>query len=495
MISPEQKAEIRHLFHAEHWKVGTIAGQLGLHPQTVKNALESHRFVRGPSLRNHLTDPYLDFIRETLHRYPRLRATRLYQMLVTRGYPGSVVHLRRIVAGLRPTHREAFLRLHPFPAEQAQVDWASFGEVQIGRAQRRLSCFVLTLSHSRALWVEFFFDQTLENFCWGHVHAFQSWNGVPRTLLCDNLKSVVLERRGDEIHFHPRLLELAAHYHFTFRPCRPARGNEKGRVERAIQYVRQSFFAARPFTTLEDFNQQALLWRDQIAHQRPWPGDDSRSVQQALAEEQPRLLPLPIHPFECDRVESVHAGKTPYVRFDLNDYSIPPEAIGRPLTLVASSTQVRILEGTRELASHRRSFDRHRRVEDPAHLEALLQQKRKALGSTASGRLACLVPASQAFLDAAFQKGESTARLSRQLLGLLDDYGPQLLQATVEEALRQGTPRASSVAFLLEQQRRLKKQRPPLPVHLTHRPELSDLAVPTSQPEVYDALAQKKSRE
>jgi transposase len=495
MISPEQKAEIRHLFHAEHWNVGTIAGQMGLHPQTVKNALESHRFVRGPSLRNHLTDPYLDFIRETLHRYPRLRATRLYQMLATRGYPGSVVHLRRIVAGLRPTHREAFLRLHPFPAEQAQVDWASFGEVQIGRAQRRLSCFVLTLSHSRALWVEFFFDQTLENFCLGHVHAFHSWNGVPRTLLCDNLKSVVLERRGDEIHFHPRLLELAAHYHFTFRPCRPARGNEKGRVERAIQYVRQSFFAARPFTTLEDFNRQALLWRDQIAHQRPWPGDDSRSVQQAFAEEQPRLLPLPIHPFECDRVESVRAGKTPYVRFDLNDYSIPPQALDHVLTLVASPTRVRVLEGSQEITSHRRSFDRHCRIEDPAHLEALLHQKRKALGSTASGRLACLVPASQAFLDAAFQKGESAARLSRQLLGLLDDYGPQLLEAALHEALRQGTPRASSVAFLLEQQRRLQKQHPPLPVHLTHRPELSDLAVPTSQPEVYDALAQEKSRE
>jgi transposase len=474
--------------------VGTIAAELGLHPETVKNALESHRFVRGPVLRQHLTDPYLDFIRDTLQRYPRLRATRLHQMLRARGYPGSVVHLRRLVAQMRPTHREAFLRLHPFPAEQAQVDWASFGDVQIGRAQRRLSCFVMTLSHSRALWVEFFFDQTLENFCLGHVHAFHAWQGVPRILLCDNLKSVVLERRGDGIHFHPRLLELAAHYHFTFRPCRPARGNEKGRVERAIQYIRHSFFAARPFTTLEDFNRQALLWRDQVAHQRPWPGDDSRSVQQAFAEEQPRLLPLPLHPFDCQRMEAVRAGKTPYVRFDLNDYSIPPDVMGHPLTAVASPSEVRVLDGTREIARHRRSFDRHRRIEDPAHLDALLQQKRKALGSTSSGRLACLVPASPDFLDAAFQKGESSTRLSRQLLSLLDDYGPEPLQAALLEALQQGTPRAASVVLLLEQQRRLKKQRPPLPVQLSHRPELSDLAVSHSCPEVYDALAENKSR-
>ena len=124
--------------------------------------------------------------------------------------------------------------------------------------------------------------------------------GPPRTVLTDNLRSVVLERRGEAIHFHPRFLELSAHYHFATRPCRPARGNEKGRVERAIQYVRHSFFAARPFTTLTDFNRQALDWRNQVAHQRPWPGDDSRTVAQVFEEEKPRLLPLPAHPFSCD---------------------------------------------------------------------------------------------------------------------------------------------------------------------------------------------------
>ena len=114
---------------------------------------------------------------------------------------------------------------------------------------------------------------------------------VPRTVIYDNLRSVVLERHGDAVHFHPRLLELCAHYHFAPRPCRPARGNEKGRVERAIQYIRHSFFAARSFSNLEDLNLKARAWRDEIAHQRPWPGDDSRTVADAWAEEQPRLLP------------------------------------------------------------------------------------------------------------------------------------------------------------------------------------------------------------
>jgi len=185
MISAEQVAEIRHWFHAEHWKIGTIAAELGLHPETVRAALESHRFRSRPRWRDQLTDPYLDFLRHTLERYPRLRATRLFEMIRPRGYQGSVSQLRRVVARLRPVAHEAFLHLQTFPGEQAQADWASFGEVVIGRARRRLSGLVLTLSYSRALWLEFFFDQTLENFLLGHVHAFQDWHGSPRTVLYD----------------------------------------------------------------------------------------------------------------------------------------------------------------------------------------------------------------------------------------------------------------------------------------------------------------------
>ena len=227
MISDEQVVRIRHLFHAEHWKIGTIVTELGLHPDTVHRALDTDRFRSQPRLRDRLTDPYLDFLRQTLQQYPRLRATRLFQMIQARGYTGSVTQLRRVVADLCPPTREAFLRLQTFPGEQAQADWACFSEVTVGRARRRLSAFVLTLSYSRALWLEFFFDQTLENFLLGHVHAFHDWGGAPRSLTTDNLRSVVLERQGDAFHFHPRWLELSAHYHFTTRPCRPARGNEK----------------------------------------------------------------------------------------------------------------------------------------------------------------------------------------------------------------------------------------------------------------------------
>jgi hypothetical protein len=304
------------------------------------------------------------------------------------------------------------------------------------------------------------------------------------------LAAANLPRRGDAIHFHPRFLELSAHYHFATRPCRPARGNEKGRVERAIQYIRSNFFAARPFLTLEDLNRQARAWRHQIAHQRPWPGDPSRTVAQAFAEEKQHLLPLPAHPFSCDLVRTLYADKTLFVRFDLNDYSVPPGALGRALTLVASPTTVRLLDGSTELAAHRRSYDRNQLIEDPAHRQALLEQKRRALGSTRSTRLAALIPESQAFLQAAFERGESARTLTARLLRLLDDYGAPELAAALHEAQDRNTPHLSSVAVILARRHRQQRQRAPLPVNLSRRPDLENLTVSNPSLEAYDELSQ-----
>jgi len=484
MISPETHVQIRRYFYAEHWKIGTIASELGVHPDTVRNAIESERFHNTPPLRPSIVDPYADFIRQTLDQHPRLRATRIYQMVRDRGYTGSVVQLRRAVAELRPQIHEPFLRLQVFPGEQAQADWAHFGSVTVGRAHRTLSCFVMTLSYSRALYLEFFFDQTTENFLRGHVHAFQAWNGQPRMILYDNLKSAVLERRGSQILFNPRLLELSAHYHFAPQPCQVRAGNQKGRVERAIRYVRDSFWAARTFTTLAECNRQALVWRDQVAHQRRWPGDNGRSVEQVFAEEQPRLLAPPLHPFSTDRIEAVCSRKTIYVRFDLNDYSIPPEAVGRPLTLAASDTTVRILDGAAEIARHQRTYDRRQLVLDPAHSAALLKTKRKALHATPAGRLEQLVPESKTLLDLAFAHGESAGSQTVQLIKLLDEFGPTALRRAVIEALERNTPRASSVAFLL----RRRPQVTQLSLDLSHHPEAQSVDVRPHDLEVYDEL-------
>lgn len=494
MILPETKIKIRRLFFSEHWKIGTIAKQLGVHTDTVRLAIESDMFRSGPRDRTTVTEPYLDLIHQTLKEYPRLRASRLYEMLKDRGYKGSVVQLRRVVRKIRPTAQQAYLRLETHPGEQAQADWASFGVVGIGRAKRRLSCFVMTLSYSRALYLEFFFDQRLESLLAAHVHAFSEWGGVARNVLYDNLASVVAERRGDLIRFHPRILELAGHYHFAPLPCHPGKGNEKGRVERSIRYIRESFFAARRFTTLLDLNEQARRWRNQIAHIRPHPEQKPRTVQEIFEQEQPLLLPNPEHHMETDLIQPVRSGKTIYIRFDTNDYSIPPEAVGKQLTLVAGPSVIRLLDGTLEIARHARSYDSRQRISDPAHIEALLSQKKKALSATAKGRLRTLIPRAEEFLDAAFQRGEPIGKLSNQLMALMDLYGAPEVAAAVEEALIRGTPRLSSVSFILSRARRTTRRNLPA-VDLSRHPHLNDLAVPTHNLEDYDELTDNDNNE
>jgi transposase len=491
MIPPDVRARIRRLFFAEHWRVGTIATELGVHPDTVRRAIEVERFAHNtPVVRPSILDPYKAFIAKILEDHPRLRATRLYEMIRERGYLGSVIQLRRYVRTVRPSAQtEAYLRLRTMPGEQGQADWGNFGSIRIGHAQRRLSCFVLVLSWSRAMYARFTLDQSLESFLRSHIEAFNALQGVARSILYDNLKSVVLERIGDHVRFHPRLLDLAGHYHFAPKPCAPYRGNEKGRVERSIQYLRSSFFAARGFSSLADLNTQLASWIQSTAHMRKVPGDPARRiVADALEEERSCLLPLPEHCFECDLVRPVASGKTPYVRFDGNDYSIPHEFARKPLTLVASESFVRILDGTTEIARHARSYDRSQMIEDPVHIAALARQKRHAHDLRGRDLLRTSCPNADRLLDALALRGEPLAGHTSRLLRLLDRYGASELDAALAEALSRGAISAASVAHIIDSRARSRNQAPRLDVVLPDDPRVRSLHVEPHALSDYDGL-------
>jgi len=490
VISVELRAEIRRLYYAEHWRVGTIATALSVHGDTVRHAIESHRFTSGARTRPTRLDPFVPFMRETLERWPRLRATRLHWMLRDRGYVGSVTQVRRMVRRLRPSPpAEAYLRLSVLPGEQAQADWGSFGSIGVGRSKRRLSCFVIVLSWSRAIHAVFTLDQTLESFVRGHVEAFEYFAGVPRVTLYDNLKSAVLERRGDAIHFHPRLLELCGHYHYAPRPVSPARGNEKGRVERQIQYLRTSFFAARKFRDVDDLNAQFRRWREEVAHTRPVPGQTELTVGAALERERAFLLRLPEHRFETDHVRVVSSGKTPYVRFDRNLYSIPHKLVRRPVTLVAGAELIRILDGGCEVARHRRSWETGAVVENPEHVEALLRTKIAARESRGRDRLQQAVPESETLFAELALRGNNLGGNTARLLKLLDDYGTDELAIAVHAAIERGAFGAGSVAHILEQRRRARGLPPPMRVELPLDPRVRNLRVIPHRLESYDDLA------
>ncbi len=318
-ISKALQAEILRYHFVEQWRIGTIATQLGVHHSVVDRVLSQAGLPKAERTdRTSIIDPFLPFIFETLKQYPRLTAARLYDMVKVRGYPGAPSHFRQRIAELRPRPQpEAYLRLKTLPGEQTQVDWGHFGHIEIGKARRPLMAFVRVLSWSRQIFLRFYLNQKMENFLRGHIAAFRFFQGHSKVLLYDNLKSAVLERRGDAIRFHPTLLELSAHYRFEPRPVAVARGNEKGRVERAIRYIRDSFFAARTWRDLDDLNTQARAWCLGKSADRRCPEDPDLTIREAFAQERSYLLPLPDNPFPAEERVVVSAAKTPYVRFDL----------------------------------------------------------------------------------------------------------------------------------------------------------------------------------
>ena len=294
-IDKELETTILRYHFVERWGVHTIATQLRLHHSTVDRVLSQAGLPKAErAKRTSILDPYLPLIRETLEKYPTLTATRLYGMAQARGYQGGPSHFRQYIAQHRPRPAaEAYLRLKTLPGEQAQVDWGHFHHVKIGKAKRPLMAFVMVLSWSRQVFLRFYLNQRMENFLRGHVAAFEAWGGLPKVLLYDNLKSAVLERRGDAIRFHPTLLALSAHYHFEPRPVAVARGNEKGRVERAIRYIRDNFFAAREWDDIADLNAQAHAWCLGQSADRPCPEDRSMTVRDAFEQESPPPPPAP----------------------------------------------------------------------------------------------------------------------------------------------------------------------------------------------------------
>lgn len=497
MITPDREAEVLRLHHAEKWPIGTIANQLGLHHSTVRRVLSQAGIVAGRSMgRPSIVDDFVPFIVQTLAKYPRLRASRLFAMARERGFAGSQDYFRHIVSRYRPRPAaEAYQRLRTLPGEQGQVDWAHFGKLTIGNAIRPLWAFVMVLSYSRKVFLRYYFGSAMPAFLHGHVSAFTYFGGVPRELLYDNLKSAVLERSGDAIRFHPTLLELSAHYRFLPKPVAPARGNEKGRVERAIRYVRDSFFAARAFTGIEDLNRQARAWCDGESADRLCPEDRKRRVRDVFADEQSRLIALPEDEFPTEERLEVEIGKTPYARFDLNDYSLPHNYTRRTLVVVASLDTVRVLDGSKVIATHARSWDRARQVENPEHVRKLEVIKRHGREHRTLDRLHHVAPHSQKLLQIVAERGGNIGSYTRRLTQILECFSPTELDAAIAAALAQETPHLGAVRQLLDKARADRDQPPPVRIPLPANPRLDRLVVRPHSLASYDDLRKDKTND
>lgn len=496
-VDPEiEHAILRHHL-VDKWPVGTVATELGVHHDVVRRVLRQRGLSPRAAVivRPRMLDPYLPFIQQTLEKYPRLHASRLYLMARERGYPGSEGHFRRLIAQLRPRPcPEPFARLSMPPGEQAQMDWAHFGKIQVGRALRPLCAHILTLSWSRMCFVQFFHDMERASFLRGHVDAFTFFEGVPRQVLYDNLKSACIERYGRAARFNDSLLQLASHYGFEPVLANPRRGNEKGRVERAVRYVRTSFFAARSFGDIQDLNAQARTWCIEVAGARCWQDDDRTTVGAQFEHERTVLRPLPDTPHETATLVQARVGRTPYVRFDTNDYSLPCEHTRRIVTLLADPERVRIVVEGDVVADHARCFDRRALIEDPAHLHGIRDFKARARQGAGMHRLHRAVPATVIMLQRAAERGHNLGSLVAALLEQLDMYGADAMQRAVAEINDSDRVGINHVRLALEAHARATGRTPARPVPVRHL-RARDITVPLADLSTYDKLIEDDDAE
>ena len=499
-LSKEQLATITRLYHAEGWKIGSIAQQLALHPSTVKNALDREGTIKSVAVRPRMIDPFKPFLIEQLENFPTLTASNLFNMVVARGYGGKISQFRDIIRELRPRkkQKEAFLRLTRIMGEEAQVDWAHFSKIDFDGFQRPLVAFVMTLSYSRAIFIRFFVSQGMSCFLRGHEYAFNWFQGVPRNCLYDNLKSVVLERVGSAIKFNPQFMDYATSRRFNPRVAAPARGNEKGRVERSIQYIRSNFFAGRSFKDIEDLNQQALQWCETVSLSRQWQEDQSQSVGDALIKERALLLALSGDDYPCEDRKEVSVRKTPYITFDLNEYSVPFRYVQSVVTVFASENLITVMSGTEEIARHQRRYTKGKCYEILEHIQELKDWKRRSQNDQSTAELERCIGSS--FIEELFKRlsntGYSIINARNELKRLLRMYGTDELRLVVPQTLDQGE---CSIAYIKKQleQRRMESGRPAaMPLELpAHAAKHNLSAVKQHDLKQYEQLTNKEKKD
>jgi Mu transposase, C-terminal domain/Integrase core domain len=310
--------------------------------------------------RGFILDQYRSIIAAWFKEHPTLRAQQVHGWLQARGvaisYPTVVKYTRAFRKKVqRAYHPPTFL-----PGEEAQVDWCCITHPQLGK----LYCFVFILSYSRYLCAHVLPTSSFEFFIEGIMMAFSAVKGTPCSMRFDNLSTVVLKRRP-EIQYNPRFLEFARHYGIEIRLCNPGAGNEKCRVERVIRTIRDTFLnTAEKYSSLKALNQALHEWVDKKNH-TVHRATERRPVE-LLGEE--NLRPLPENPWNNVSIHPpVKTTKTALMVFDTNSYSVPDYLVGKSLSIHSTPDTVKICDGTTQVASHPRSFQRRMQIINPLH--------------------------------------------------------------------------------------------------------------------------------
>jgi transposase len=484
VIDYETYCKIHDCHGRQKLTVAQTARALGLHRETVAQWLKCPQFhVRQPVHRASRLDPFKARIVRLLETHP-YSAQQIFQRLREEGFGGSLTTLKDYVRKVRPPRHEAFLKLSFAPGECAQVDWGEWGSIPVGSTRRRLSFFVMVLCYSRLMYVEFTVAQTMEHFLACHEHAFAAFHGCPARLMIDNLKSAVLSRVvGEAPVFNPRYVDFARHWGFDISPCNVAKGNEKGRVENAVGYIKKNFLNGQDFLDFSAVNPAAEVWLATIANVRIH-GETHQRPADLFQEEQSRLRPVNPMPYDIGRIKSQRASSQFRVELDSNHYSVPAEYAGQRVMVKAYPDRVCIYYQDKLIARHVRSYDRHQDIEDPDHPKALLAERRTAKEQRLLMRFLSLSRQAQVYYEGLEQRRVNPRHHLRKIIALSEIYGVDAVDRAIQDGIVFAAYSCEYIANILEMRSRETVE--PAALHLTRRQDLLEIDLDAPDLSLYE---------
>jgi len=481
MISYEIFCRIRHLRERDGLNRAQIAEELSLDLRTVGKWLDEKQFrSRKKSERVSKLDPFKSTIVKMIETHP-YSAKQIFQRIQEEGFPGGYTIVRDYVSKIRPKRSAAYLKLAFAPGECAQVDWGSFGVIATGETRRRLSFFVMVMCYSRMMYLEFTVSQTMEHWLGCHQNALKFFGGVPRKIMVDNLKSAVIKRTiGQAPVFNQRYLDFANHHGFEIVPCGVAKGNEKGRVESGVGYVKKNFLNGLTMPSLEALQRAGREWLDNTANQRIH-GETRKKPVEMFVEE--RLNLLPVQEYDCAAIMPLRASSQFRISLDSNRYSVPAEYANCKLTGKIYPDRICIYDQEKLIARHHRSYDRHQDFENPDHPKALLAQRRKAHNQQILRRFLTISPKAQSFYQQLEDRHLNPITHIRKIVALSEIYGPKAVSRAIDDALVFAAFSSEYIANLLEQRTRDKTE--PAALHLSRKEDLLEIDVDEPNLEIY----------
>lgn len=484
MLTPAQQTEILRLFFSQGLTRRKIAVQLKINRKSVNRVVARKTVVTGCSYRTScspLLEPYYPMITRLLDDAPQRSCTNMLQHLRGHGYQGGITILRDYVATIRQQpESEAFLELEFAKGEAAQVDWGEFGDV-FGNGTK-VHVFVMVLCWSRMLYLEFTLRETLPTLLRCYERALAFFGGRCREYWHDNMPTVVAERVGRLARFTTGFFAYAGFHGFEPILCSVGKGNEKGRVEDGVKYIKQQFWPGRSFIDIDDINRQAVQWRDTFANRREHR--TTGKIPELMREqERPFLIGLRPHDYDTDDLVSCKVYKQGYIHFEGNTYSVPWTMHGKTVTVRGNDTRVRILYGPKAIATHIRCYQKGQQIRNPRHVEGLIELKGAAQRTWYLNTIRSYGPNAKRYLDI-IQAGTRSVRSElSELVCLATVYGPHVLEHTIEELLTTGVVGISHIERAL----RLSVKTPSAPAPLSLANERLTFVPPTPNLRAYDA--------